>query len=95
MSISTEQVLHLAKLARLELKEGEIVRVKSEISDILDYLNQLLAVPTKGVVPTSHVHGVVNVFRDDFAKQSLPLDAVQANAPDFDQLGFRVPKIIE
>ena len=94
MSITEETVKKVAKLSALELSEEDTHRMKAEIGSILDYVDQLSKLDTKGVKPTSHVHGVVNFFRDDVVEESLPLDKVKMNAPDFRTGGFRVPKII-
>ena len=94
MSISEETVRKVAKLAALELKDDEVHTLKDQLGEILDYVDQLSKLPTEGIKPTSHVHGVVNAFRDDVAKESLPIEKLEKIAPDFALGGFRVPKII-
>lgn len=87
-------LLHIAKLASLELSNEETESLKSDLSTILEYVNALSELPTEGVVPTSHVHGSYNAFRDDIIKDSLSIDSVKQNAPNFGSGGFRVPKVI-
>jgi len=87
-------VQYVAKLASIRLSDEEVRQVKVQLNDIIGYLDKLAEVPTTGVVPTSRVHGVVNAFRDDVVKESLPRDAIRKIAPDFDDRGFKVPRII-
>ena len=67
MSLTREEVKHIAKLARLELTEEEITRYQQELSLILEYIGQLSEVDTSGVEPTAQVAGLVNRFREDVA----------------------------
>ncbi len=94
MSLTEKEVLHVAKLAAIELQPGEVEQTKKELSDILDYIAQLSKVSSRGVKPTSHAHGIVNFFRDDIIKDSFSVDELEKNAPDFRDGYFRVPKII-
>ncbi|MCC6219847.1 MAG: Asp-tRNA(Asn)/Glu-tRNA(Gln) amidotransferase subunit GatC [Deltaproteobacteria bacterium] len=93
-SLSLEQVRNIADLAMLELSEDELLKIQKELNDIFSYVDKLSAVPTRGVVPTSHVHGVTNAFRNDVVKESLDIEKVAQNAPAFDKQGFEVPKIL-
>jgi aspartyl-tRNA(Asn)/glutamyl-tRNA(Gln) amidotransferase subunit C len=93
--ISREDVLHVARLARLELSETEVVRMRSELSDILAYIDKLRSVDTAGVPPTSHAVPLTNVMREDEPRPSLPLADMLANAPEAAGDFFRVPRIIE
>ena len=94
MSLTKEDVRHVAKLAALKITDEEIPQLQADLGEILGYVERLTAVATIGVVPTSHVHGLVNAFRDDIIKDSLPLEEVLRNAPDFAGSSFKVPKII-
>ena len=94
MSLNEKDIRHVARLAALEIADDDIAKFGQELSDIIDYIDKLSTVPTPGVVPTSHVHGVVNAFRDDVIKNSLPQEEVAENAPDWVSGSFRVPKII-
>lgn len=94
MSLDSKEISNIARLAALNLSPDESEKMLTEISDILQYVNILKKVSTTGVQPTSHVHGVVNAFREDIVEVSLNLEQLKLNAPDFTQGGFRVPKII-
>jgi aspartyl-tRNA(Asn)/glutamyl-tRNA(Gln) amidotransferase subunit C len=92
--LSDKDVRHVARLSALEISDNEIDALRETLGDILEYVNTLSSVPTQGVEPTSHVHGVVNAFRDDIIKDSLSVEDVERNAPDFAGNSFRVPRII-
>ncbi len=94
MSLDQKDVLHVAKLSALELSEQEAEEFTKDLQDILGYVERLESVDVHGVVPTSHVHGIVNDFRDDIAKNSLKLEEVAEMAPEFKGGGFRVPKVL-
>lgn len=89
--IDREQVLHVARLARLRLSEQEIERMTGELSSILSHIETIATVDLDGVEPTSHVIGLENVLRPDEPRDSLPRDVVLDQAPDTDGEGFRVP----
>ena len=89
--IDREQVLHVARLARLELSEDEVARMTGELSAILDHIEKISALDLDGVPPTSHVVDVPNALRPDEPKPSLPRDVAFANAPSVDEDGFSVP----
>ncbi len=89
--IDREQVLHVAALARLELSDGEVGRMASELSGILDHIEKISELDLEDVVPTSHVVGVENVLRPDEPRPSLPRDVALAQAPAVVDDGFEVP----
>jgi len=93
--ITRKEVEHVARLARLELSEGEKDLMTGQLDRILGYMDKLNELETGGVEPTSHVIPMVNVMRDDEAKPSLSPDDALANAPDRETPYFRVPRIIE
>jgi aspartyl-tRNA(Asn)/glutamyl-tRNA(Gln) amidotransferase subunit C len=95
MKISKQEVEHVARLARLELSEGEKDRLIDQLSNILTYVETLNGLDTKGVEPTSHVLDIKNVMRDDVSAPSLPQEQALANAPEKAAGHFKVPKIIE
>ena len=95
MKISKQEVEHVAKLARLELAEGETDKLIDQLSNILTYVETLNGLDTKGVAPTSHVLDIKNVVRDDVSAPSLSQDQALANAPEKAAGHFKVPKIIE
>ena len=90
--LSREQVLHVAKLARLELTGDEIERFGGELSKVLDHIEKIGELGDLAEVePTSHVVAVENVLRDDEPRPSLPREKALASAPDATPAGFRVP----
>ena len=89
--LSRDQVLHVARLARLELTDDEIERYAGELSKVLDYIEKISELDLSGVEPTSHVVAVENVLRADQPRPSLPPDVALASAPDPAPGGFRVP----
>jgi aspartyl-tRNA(Asn)/glutamyl-tRNA(Gln) amidotransferase subunit C len=91
MSISRDEVLHVAGLARLDLHGDEVERLQGELSSILDAVSKVRELDLEGVPPTSHPHDVVNVLADDEPHDCLPLADVFANAPDRSGDFFRVP----
>ena len=94
MSLNEKDVLHVARLSALELTEQEVLEFTKDLGDILGYVERLSNVSIHGVAATSHVHGVVNEFRDDITKDSMSVENVSDMAPDFKGGGFRVPKVI-
>src|SRR6476659_5160433 len=91
MAISRDDVLHVAALARLELTEDELGRLAEQLNDILAAVGKVSELDLSDVPPTSHPLDVVNAFRPDEPRPSLPLEDVFANAPERDGDYFRVP----
>ncbi|HEX8855253.1 MAG TPA: Asp-tRNA(Asn)/Glu-tRNA(Gln) amidotransferase subunit GatC [Thermoleophilaceae bacterium] len=89
--IGREQVLHVARLARLELSEAEVERFSEELSTVLDHIEQINQLDLDGVEPTSHVIQVENVLREDVPRPCLPREKALEQAPDVAAGGFRVP----
>jgi aspartyl-tRNA(Asn)/glutamyl-tRNA(Gln) amidotransferase subunit C len=89
--IDREQVLHVAKLARLKLTEPEVERMASELSGILEHVERISELDLDGVEPTSHVIALENVFRPDEPRPSWDRDEVLESAPDPASGAFRVP----
>lgn len=89
--IDREQVLHVARLARLELSEDEVGRMAAELAKILGHIETISELDLDGVVPTSHVVDVGSALRPDEPRPSLPRDVALASAPDVADDGFRVP----
>jgi aspartyl-tRNA(Asn)/glutamyl-tRNA(Gln) amidotransferase subunit C len=90
--LSRDQVLHVARLARLELTEEEIERFGAELSKVLDHIETIEQLgDLSDVKPTSHVVEVENVLRADEPRPSWPVEQVLASAPDAALGGFRVP----
>jgi aspartyl-tRNA(Asn)/glutamyl-tRNA(Gln) amidotransferase subunit C len=95
MKLTSEEVDHIALLARLELSPAERERAAEELSQILDHFEQLKALDTAGVEPTSHVMPMVNVLRKDEARPGLQRDAALQNAPEQAGGMFQVPRVVE
>jgi aspartyl-tRNA(Asn)/glutamyl-tRNA(Gln) amidotransferase subunit C len=89
--IDREQVLHVAKLARLELTEDEVGRMATELSGVLGHIEKIGELSLDDVPPTSHVVAVDNALRPDVVRPSLPREAALASAPATQDDGFLVP----
>ena len=90
--LSRDQVLHVAKLARLQLTEEEVERFAEELSHVLDHVGTIGELgDLADVPPTSHVIGVENALRADEPRPSIPVDTALESAPDAALGGFRVP----
>jgi aspartyl-tRNA(Asn)/glutamyl-tRNA(Gln) amidotransferase subunit C len=90
--LSRDQVLHVAKLARLELSEDEVGRMSEELSKVLDHIGKIGELgDLAGIEPTSHVIEVENALRADEPRPSLPVEVALESAPEADMGGFRVP----
>lgn len=89
--INREQVLHVARLARLRLEEDEVATMATELSSILDHVETMAELDIEGVEPTSRVVDAENVLRADVIVPSLDRDAALDNAPDPASGSFRVP----
>jgi aspartyl-tRNA(Asn)/glutamyl-tRNA(Gln) amidotransferase subunit C len=89
--IEREQVLHVAKLARLRLSDEETERMSGELNGILDHIEKIEELDLEGVEPTSHVMRLENVLRPDEPRPSWPRETVLEAAPDAGDGGFRVP----
>ena len=89
--IDRDQVLHVARLARLRLDDAEVERMSGELSGILDHVERISELDLEGVEPTSHVIELVNVLRPDEPRPSWPSEEVLERAPDPADGAFRVP----
>ena len=89
--IDREQVLHVARLARLDLGEDEIERMATELSGILEHVERIGELDLDAVEPTSHVVALENVLRPDQPRPSLPVERALEPAPDVADGAFRVP----
>jgi aspartyl-tRNA(Asn)/glutamyl-tRNA(Gln) amidotransferase subunit C len=91
MGIEREDVLHVARLARLELRDEEVGRLTGELAAILEAVGKVAELDLSDVPPTSHPLDVVNVWAEDVPEPALPLDDVLANAPAAAGALFQVP----
>ena len=91
--ITTKDVEHVAKLARLELTEEEKELYTKQLGDVLKYVDQMNEVDTSNVKPMSHAIDFVNVMREDKVVYEHTKEELMANAPEEESGFFRVPKI--
>ena len=94
MKITKEEVLYVARLARLNLEADAIDTFAGQIDEILGYIEKLNQVDTAGVEPTSHAISLTNAFRADEPREHLDRQRVLANAPEAEEGQFIVPKIV-
>lgn len=95
MALTSDEVLHIARLARVALTPDEVVRYQRELSSILDHCQALAAIDTEGVPPTAQSFEMVNVQRADEPLPSFTLDDVLTNAPRREDGYFRVRAVLE
>jgi aspartyl-tRNA(Asn)/glutamyl-tRNA(Gln) amidotransferase subunit C len=93
LEITREEVLHVAKLARLALTEEEIERFRGQLSAILEAVGKVSELDLEGVPPTSHPLDLVNVYADDEPQPSLSREEALANAPETEGGFFAVPPV--
>ncbi|MFZ2087159.1 MAG: Asp-tRNA(Asn)/Glu-tRNA(Gln) amidotransferase subunit GatC [Desulfobaccales bacterium] len=94
MALTREEVLHVAKLARLSLNPEEVDLFTRQLNNILAYVEKLQEVDTDGVPPMAHAVPIFNVFREDEVAPSLSRDEGLANAPAQEEGTFVVPRVI-
>jgi aspartyl-tRNA(Asn)/glutamyl-tRNA(Gln) amidotransferase subunit C len=92
MSISLEQIKHLAHLSRLEFSEEELKEMKGDMGKILDFVAQIDALDLSGIEPLTQMSDSVNVMREDQTKGMIQKEEALRNAPDANSDYFRVPK---
>ena len=95
MRLTREEVMHVARLARLAFTDEEVDKFGAQLSAILDHAARVSEVAADDVQPTSHALPLVNVFRDDVVGDCLPQDKALSTAPDVEDGRFKVPRIIE
>ena len=91
MAISNDDVLHVARLARLGLRDGEVERLEAELSAILEAVGKVSELDLTDVPPTSHLLDLVNVWDEDEPSPCLTVEEALANAPEREGDGFRSP----
>ena len=94
MKMSTQEVEHIALLARLKLTQEEIDLYTEQLNSILECADDLKKIDTENVKPTAHAVELYNVLRDDEVKPSMPQDKALKNAPEAEDGFFRVPRIV-
>jgi aspartyl-tRNA(Asn)/glutamyl-tRNA(Gln) amidotransferase subunit C len=91
MAITREEVLHVAKLARLELADEEVERFTEQLSAILEAVAKVSELDLADVEPTAHPMDLVNIWADDEPRPCLPVEEALANAPEHEAGFFKVP----
>jgi aspartyl-tRNA(Asn)/glutamyl-tRNA(Gln) amidotransferase subunit C len=95
MKLSREEVLHIARLARIGLTEAEITRFSEQLSHLLENFEVLQEVDTENIPPTAQSVALQSVMRDDEVAPSFPPDDILANAPKREGDCFRVRAVLE
>ncbi len=95
MKLSREEVLHIARLARLGMSDEEVERAREQLSNILENFEILQSVDTNDVPPTAQSLALQNVLRKDEPCDSFPRKDILANAPQEDEDSFRVRAVLE
>jgi aspartyl-tRNA(Asn)/glutamyl-tRNA(Gln) amidotransferase subunit C len=95
MALTTKEVLHIARLARIALTEDDVQRFTAQLSGILDHFQALSAVDTEGIEPTAHPLPLSNVMRADLVAPSLSQAEALANAPLTEDGYVRVRAVLE
>ncbi len=95
MSISAADVDKIAKLAKLDLSEDERKKFRSQLSDIISYVEKLSELDTKDIEPLAHVNDLTNVSRQDTPRPSMEEKDVFKNSPQHDNEHFLVPKVLK
>ncbi len=95
MRIAAETILHIARLAQLELTPDEVERVRRDLDSILTYVEQLAELDTSNVTPTTHILDLATPLRDDEVRDVLRVDEVVRNAPEHTASSMVVPKVLE
>lgn len=94
MQVSTEEILHIAKLANLNLKESEVEKYKENLQDILNFANVVNNAPIEGLKETIGANDSFNVLRKDEVEQASSRDELLQNAPEAQEGMFKIPKVI-
>jgi aspartyl-tRNA(Asn)/glutamyl-tRNA(Gln) amidotransferase subunit C len=95
MKLSREEVVHIAKLARLGMSEADIEKAREQLSNIMDNFEVLKEVDTTDVPPTAQSINLQNVMRDDISAPSLPAEDIMANAPDREEDLFKLRAVLD
>lgn len=95
MSISLDEVRHVAKLARLDLQESEVMDLQSKLNSLLNYFTELEGIDASHITPQTHAVSIQNVWSQDIARPGISREAALANAAKSKAGIFVVPTIIE
>ncbi len=94
MSVTNDEVKHIAKLAKLEFNDEEIIKYRDDLNKILEYVDKLNELDTENIEPLSHPIEGFNVFREDELGESVDTEDALKNAPESTSKYFKVPKVI-
>ena len=95
MKLSREEVIHIAKLARLGMSEADIEKAREQLSNILENFEVLKEIDTTDVPPTAQAINLQNVLRDDTDSSSLTAKEIMANAPDREEDFFKLRAVLD
>jgi len=95
MSITRDEVAHLARLSRLALGEEELDHLAPQLDQIISAVARVQEVTAEGIPPTSHALPITNIYREDEVVPCLPRDVVLSQAPAVEQERFKVPRILD
>lgn len=95
MNITKEQLKHIANLANLSFSDEELDKYAIDLSDTLNFVNQLNEVNTDNVEITTSILGEYNIFREDEVKESFDRELLLQNAPDRQDGMFKIPRVID
>ena len=94
MQVSKEEILHIAKLANLNLKEEEVTTCMGHLEEILNFANIVNEAPIEGLKETIGANETYNVFRKDELKQGINREELLQNAKEVQEGMFKIPKVI-
>lgn len=94
MEIKKEEILHIAKLASLKIKDEEIEEYRKNLQDILNFANTINSIDTSEIEETNGISSNVNVFREDEIKDFKDVESLMQNAPEKSGNMFVIPKVI-
>ncbi len=95
MSLTKDQVQHIATLARLNVADADFDDLVDKLSKIVDFVDQLQAAPTDDVLPMAHPLNMTQRLRPDEVTESIERDDIQKNAPSIESGYYLVPRVIE
>ncbi len=95
MTISKEEVKHIALLARLELTPEQLEQFTRELDEIISYARKISSLDTENVKPTTHAMQVGNILREDEPRSSLSNEKALQNSPEKEGPYFKVPRLVE
>jgi aspartyl-tRNA(Asn)/glutamyl-tRNA(Gln) amidotransferase subunit C len=95
MEVNDQMIENLAKLAHLRFSDDERKEIKSDLHEMITFIEKLKELNTEGVVPMLHMSDNMNILREDIVQGSISREEALINAPDTDGIFFKVPKVIK